>query len=181
MRRPMRPRPQHGDARILAGSELEKITLALGQELAEARRSLDWTQRAVARKTGVSMQTIATYEAGTRHVSVSRFAELCRVLKQRPDELLCRAIDTARCLQHGGDLIVDMAALAGSVDPILLPLRRWASVRARQHPAERHAVEKLDRDAVTALAAATGTTADQLWLALARLAPTASVTNSATP
>lgn len=121
---------------------------------------------------GVTTQTIATYEQGTRTLGVARFVLLCHALDAGPERLLGRALARTRGhhehTEHG--LLVDLAALAESADPHLRRLQRWARLRVGQQPAGHPAVAKLDTAAITALATIAGATPEPLRAALGTVA-----------
>jgi transcriptional regulator with XRE-family HTH domain len=154
--------------------QLDQFARVLGDLLRTARKERGWTRKQMRAEMGadeedeVSLQTLATYELGTRRLSVERLVELCAVLEQRPDELLLRAT-TLAFGDHDGRLKVDLSALAHTTDPRLRPLQRWAGVRARQCPEGRAPVEELDAHALTALAGIAGAPMYDLVQALREL------------
>jgi len=109
------------------------------------------------------LQTLATYEHGTRHCSVARFAELCRTLGAEPYDVLARAERRVRTVESGG-LRVDLAAAAKLINPQFTPLRRWS---ARRLEAGDRGVVGLPPAAVEQLAELCGTTQDALARQLA--------------
>ena len=88
----------------------------LGEELRKLRTERGWTRKELGERlqSGISLQTLATYELGTRQCSVVRLAELCLALGELPQNLLVR---------------VDLADVVSDDQPELLPLRRWARGR----------------------------------------------------
>ncbi|WP_410597854.1 helix-turn-helix domain-containing protein [Amycolatopsis sp. lyj-23] len=101
----------------------------LGEELRAVRRARGWTRKQLrARmKIDLSLQTLATYELGTRQCSVVRLAELCCGLGIRPEEVLARV---ARRLPVGDELVVSLVRIIASPRPELAPLQRWAKATA---------------------------------------------------
>jgi transcriptional regulator with XRE-family HTH domain len=111
---------------------------ALGEVLRDRRRARGWTrkqlraqlrrQRAhLADTTDISLQTVATYELGTRHMSVDRLDEIARALGTRAHLILPevdRRIDPVGC---DDKLVVDLATLATSTRRDILPAARWAT------------------------------------------------------
>lgn len=161
--------------------QLDRFAQVLGHELRTARKQLGWTRKQMraqmavhsaesAENDEVSLQTLATYELGTRRISVARLVELCAVLGQPPDQLLLRAITIAFRTEHHDRVEVDLSTLARTVDPRLTHLHSWAAVRVRQHPAALPPVEQLDEHALAALAELAGTTSKELVHALRDLA-----------
>lgn len=125
----------------------------LGDELRAARK-----RRGLYRKDmlpeldhEVSLQTLATYELGTRAMPVTRFVEICMVLDVSPVEILQRTwervIDDPNTAS-GWD--VDLAAAARLGDADLAPLAAWAAVRLRTDG--QPMIIRLDRAAITHLA-----------------------------
>jgi transcriptional regulator with XRE-family HTH domain len=132
-----------------SSDQFDRFAQTLGNELTIARKQRGWTRKQMrAHLAGydedeVSLQTVATYELGTRRISVERLVDLCAVLDQRPDKLLLRAITGALDVNYDDRVEVDLSALARTSDPRLQHLRRWAVVRARQRPAHQPAVEEI--------------------------------------
>ncbi len=64
----------------------------LGDELRRLRKQRGWTRRDLNRRlqSDISLQTLATYELGTRQCSVVRLVEICLALDEVPHELLAR-------------------------------------------------------------------------------------------
>lgn len=176
--------PSHARQRAARGEEqamrtptsdqLDRFARILGNELRTARKQRGWTRKQMrahlaannAENDEISLQTLATYELGTRRISVERLVELCAVLGQPPDQLLLRATTGAFRTEHDDRMEVDLSVLARSDDPRLTHLRRWAAVRLRQPPADLPAVEELDAHALAALAELAGTTSTELAHAL---------------
>lgn len=160
--------------------QLGRLARALGNELRTARKQRGWTRKQMRAHLAadnadtdndeMSLQTLATYELGTRRISVERFVELCAVLDQPPDQLLRRAITGAFGADHADRVRVDLPTLARTADPRLAHLRRWAAVRVHQRPAALPPVEELDEHALAALAALAGITSSELVHALRDLA-----------
>ncbi|EWM13370.1 hypothetical protein KUTG_03674 [Kutzneria sp. 744] len=64
----------------------------LGDELRKLRKQRGWTRKVLQGKlqTEVSLQTLATYELGTRQCSVVRLAEICLALEALPQGIAPR-------------------------------------------------------------------------------------------
>src|SRR5947208_15792184 len=64
----------------------------LGDEIRRLRKQRGWTRKDLNGRlqSDISLQTLATYELGTRQCSVVRFVEICLALDERPHELLAR-------------------------------------------------------------------------------------------
>lgn len=106
----------------------------LGDELRRARKQRGWTRRDLQSRlqSEISLQTLATYELGTRQCSVVRLVELCLAMDQQPHELLARVDQRAFADDTSDRIRIDLAAAAASSEPELLPLRRWASGRLHE-------------------------------------------------
>jgi transcriptional regulator with XRE-family HTH domain len=165
-------------------NQLGRLARALGNELRTARKQRGWTRKQMrahlaadnddADNDEMSLQTLATYELGTRRISVERLVELCAALDQPPDQLLRRAITDAFGADHADRVRVDLPTLARTDDPRLAHLRRWAAVRVHQRPAALPPVEELDEHALAALAVVAGITSNELVHALQDLAAASS-------
>ncbi len=102
----------------------------LGEELRKLRTQRGWTRKELGERlqSGISLQTLATYELGTRQCSVVRLAELCLAMGELPQNLLARV--HSRLFAHEADQVrVNLADVVADEQPELLPLRRWARGR----------------------------------------------------
>lgn len=164
----------------LTGEQKEAFARMLGDEIRKARKDLRWTRAqlrdALLYHTGedLSVQTLGTWELGTRAISAIRLVEVCMVLDVPVHELLRRASvrtfgDPVR--DAPGYVEVDLRALSSTSDPRLYQLRQWAAVRLYQRPIFLYSsVESLGRHAIDALAALTGIDEVELLRALLDLA-----------
>ncbi|MFD5089827.1 helix-turn-helix domain-containing protein [Amycolatopsis thailandensis] len=158
--------------------QLDQFARALGDTLRSARRERGWTRKQMraamyARDDDLSLQTLASYELGTRRISVERLIEVCAVLKKQPDELLRHATNLAFSGHYGTRITVDLLGLAHTTDPRLRPLQQWARIRVQQSPAaERALVEEFDATALSAMASIAETTVYDLVQALQELRTT---------
>lgn len=102
----------------------------LGDELRKLRTRRGWTRKELGERlqSGISLQTLATYELGTRQCSVVRLAELCLAMDELPQDLLAR-VHNRLFGPEGSQVRVDLAEVIADEQPELLPLRRWASGR----------------------------------------------------
>jgi transcriptional regulator with XRE-family HTH domain len=122
-------RPRHRQAAPVTGfAAYQRI---LGDELRAVRKQLGWTRKQLQHRllVDVSLQTLATYELGTRQCSVLRLAHLCRALDVLPQDLLARVHARAFGADSTGCLRVDLRVLAADRRPALAPLRHWAAAR----------------------------------------------------
>lgn len=114
----------------------------LGEELRRLRKQRGWTRRDLNRRlqSDISLQTLATYELGTRQCSVVRLVELCLALGEVPHDLLARVHQRVFSDSPVGRIRVDLRQVVRDTQPELLPLRRWAKGKLAevngQHPAE---------------------------------------------
>lgn len=102
----------------------------LGEELRKLRTQRGWTRKELGERlqSGISLQTLATYELGTRQCSVVRLVELCRAMDELPHHLLARVHN--RLFGHDVDQVrVNLLDVVADEQPELLPLRRWARGR----------------------------------------------------
>jgi transcriptional regulator with XRE-family HTH domain len=111
----------------------------LGDELRKTRVSRRWTRQQLAHQlstqlgVSVSLQTIATYELGTRNVSVPRLAELCYVLGVSMSAVLSNVdTRTAASAARPHEIRVDLRAVAASDRAELAPAREWARAKLVQ-------------------------------------------------
>jgi transcriptional regulator with XRE-family HTH domain len=160
------------------GDQLDTFARVLGDELRMVRRSHNWTRKQLQARLSpddeVSLQMLATYELGTRRMTVERLVEICAALDHPPDQLLRRANERAFAALKDDSVVVDLSALARTADPRLVQLQRWAAIRANQLPPGIPVVETLDDHALAALANLAGTTPNQIAYALHDLQPTSS-------
>jgi transcriptional regulator with XRE-family HTH domain len=114
----------------------------LGDELRRLRKQRGWTRRDLNRRlqSDISLQTLATYELGTRQCSVVRLVEICLALDEVPHELIARVHQRVFSDSPVGRIRVDLRRVVRDAQPELLPLRRWAAGKLAeangQHPPE---------------------------------------------
>jgi transcriptional regulator with XRE-family HTH domain len=102
----------------------------LGDELRKLRRQRGWTRKELNRhmQSEISLQTLATYELGTRQCSVVRLVELCIAMGELPQNLLAN-VHRRVFIDEPGRVRVDLRKVIADAQPELLPLRRWAADR----------------------------------------------------
>lgn len=107
------------------------LAKVLGIELRANRRARGWTRKVLLGHLGrdVSLQTIATWELGTRKISVQSLFDTCVAMEIRPSEMLAAVED--RCEYAREELTVDLRDLAVHGPPELAPARRWANAKLR--------------------------------------------------
>lgn len=139
----------------------------LGDVLRDLRSRRGWTRKVLAARlrqaTGadVSTQTLATYELGTRHMTVTRLHELCAVFGMRPSDVLATVDTLAGAVADR--MVVDLRQLAASTRPELMPARRWAHTQL--HPTGPDTTE-LTPDAVASLSCLCGLDITEMVTAL---------------
>ena len=120
-----------GDIDVLI--DAEEYQRILGDELRKLRRSRGWTRKELNQhlQSEISLQTLATYELGTRQCSVVRLVELCVAMDELPQDLLAK-VHRRVFLDEPGRVRVDLRKVVADASADLLPLRRWAEDRLRQ-------------------------------------------------
>jgi transcriptional regulator with XRE-family HTH domain len=114
----------------------------LGDELRRLRKQRGWTRRDLNRRlqSDISLQTLATYELGTRQCSVVRLVEICLALGEVPHDLMARVHQRVFSDSPVGRIRIDLRKVVRDTQPELLPLRRWAKGKLAEanglHPAE---------------------------------------------
>jgi transcriptional regulator with XRE-family HTH domain len=155
--------------------DLERLAHHLGDELRSARKALGWTreelrdQLIAAGGDDLCLQTLATYELGTRNIYVKRLVQIALTMNVAPQKLFDRAL-----VRTFGDfgrthLEVKVSALAHTRDPRLGRLRPWAEVRHRQADYDPAALVQLDPPAIQTLADLSGLGPTELMAALTDL------------
>lgn len=122
----------------------------VGAELRRLRERHNWTRSDLKQRlrNDISLKTIAAYETGIRRCTVAHFVEICFALDEAPHDVLAR-VDT-------------------NDDPVLAPLRRWATAR-RTAGTDDSATAFLDHAALTSLAHLCAIPIDDLTIRLRHL------------
>ncbi|ATY17264.1 XRE family transcriptional regulator (plasmid) [Amycolatopsis sp. AA4] len=127
--------------------DAEHYQRVLGDELRKLRRGRGWTRKELNAQLqrDISLQTLATYELGTRQCSVMRLVELCVAMDELPHDLLAKV--HTRVLTEQRAVRIDVAALLSAPhDSSLAPLTRWARATGRAEvELQPENVEKLAR------------------------------------
>jgi transcriptional regulator with XRE-family HTH domain len=128
----------------------------LGDELRKARRRQGWRRRDLRERLTMemSLQALATYELGTRAITVVKLLELAEVLEVPLPDLLDRTLRRIEDIRSGA--IVDLVVLARSKRPELAPLRHWAQARLAHARMRESTLVKLDRIGIRWLAELSG-------------------------
>ncbi|GAA1203578.1 helix-turn-helix transcriptional regulator [Prauserella alba] len=139
----------------------------LGEELRKLRKQRGWTRKELNERlqSDISLQTLATYELGTRHCSVVRLVELCMALGEPPQDLLAR-VHRRVFGDDPGQVRVNLAGVVADDSPGLSPLRRWAEDRLKQSNSPEI---QLDRSALERMAELCRMPTTQLLAKLAEL------------
>ncbi|WP_326838036.1 helix-turn-helix domain-containing protein [Amycolatopsis rhabdoformis] len=113
--------------------DAEHYQRILGDELRKLRRRRGWTRKELNThlQSEISLQTLATYELGTRQCSVVRLVELCVAMDELPQDLLAK-VHRRVFVEEPGRVRVDLQRVVAEASPELLPLRRWAEDRLRR-------------------------------------------------
>lgn len=110
---------------------LDTLAQALGDELRIVRMRLGWTRRQLQARlpSDISLQTLGTYELGTRRCSVARLVELCHAMDVLAHDVLARAYERTGQADNAGRLCLDLDRVVHDRQLDLMPLRRWAHQR----------------------------------------------------
>lgn len=141
----------------------DRFLRVLGDELRQTRKSHGWTRRDLLARLDqdISLQTLASYELGTRQCTVVRLWELTEALERSAQEVWLRVLERIGACEISG-LTIDLRVAAKTTMTKLGPLAAWARVRLRTTPEERLPVVTLDRAALELLADVCGTDIDDL-------------------
>ncbi len=127
----------------------------LGDEIRRLRKQRGWTRKELNGRlqSEISLQTLATYELGTRQCSVVRFVEICLALEATPHDLMARVHDRVFADTPVGRVRIDLERAVRDRTPELVPLRRWAAEMLAEHDGKPGAAEvHLDLSALERLA-----------------------------
>lgn len=128
---PARAQPESAKDTETVDMDIASYQRALGDELRRIRRQRGWTRKDLQEHmpSEVSLQTLATYELGTRQCTVIRLVELCIALEHQPHEVLARVHDRVFGQDRTGKVKVDLTKVIKDEQPELRPFRRWARDR----------------------------------------------------
>jgi transcriptional regulator with XRE-family HTH domain len=138
----------------------------LGEELRKLRKNRGWTRKELNQHltSQISLQTLATYELGTRQCSVVRLVELCLAMDELPQDLLAK-VHKRLFTEKPGHIRLDLVQMSGDARPELGPLRRWAKGRLATS-SENGGEIYLDPAAIEHMAELCGLSATELKLRL---------------
>jgi transcriptional regulator with XRE-family HTH domain len=113
--------------------DAETYQRILGDELRKLRRERGWTRKELNQhlQSEISLQTLATYELGTRQCSVVRLVELCVAMDELPQDLLAK-VHRRVFVDEPGRVRVDLRKVIADDQPELQSLRKWAAGRLAQ-------------------------------------------------
>jgi transcriptional regulator with XRE-family HTH domain len=126
----------------------------LGDELRRLRKQRGWTRRDLNRRlqSDISLQTLATYELGTRQCSVVRLVEICLALGEVPHDLIARVHQRVFSDSPVGRIRLDLRKVVRDTQTELLPLRRWAKGKLAETNGQQPAEVSLDISALERMA-----------------------------
>lgn len=109
-----RTREDHGMVTASDTKRGQRFMRVLGDELRTARKLRGWSRKdlVVRLPCQISLQTLATYELGTRHCSVARFLELVDTLEVSALDLWARALERITDVEHAPGMHVDLVVAA---------------------------------------------------------------------
>lgn len=153
----------------------------LGDELRKLRKKRGWTRKQLNKQlqSDISLQTLATYELGTRQCSVVRLAEICVAMGEQPHEVLAR-VDKTLFVGAPGEVHIDLVKVVDSTHPELLPLRRWAADRLSQASTPAASEVSLNLAAIERMAELCGVQTHELLSHLRELSVASSNGNGST-
>lgn len=133
----------------------------LGDVIRGHRRKKGWTRKDLQQRLGtmphggvdISLQTLATYELGTRHCSVVRLAQIAAALGIRAAQIIAETdarVSADSTISDSTTIMIDLRRLADSPDETLAPAAAWANARLGASPHERR--RRLSAAAVEQLA-----------------------------
>ena len=148
----------------------------LGDELRRLRKQRGWTRRDLNRRlqSDISLQTLATYELGTRQCSVVRLVEICIALDEVPHDLLARVHQRVFSDSPVGRIRIDLRKVVRDTQQDLLPLRRWAKGKLAESNGGTHSTDvNLDISALERMAELCGVETVELIARLRAMAGSA--------
>jgi transcriptional regulator with XRE-family HTH domain len=114
----------------------QAISRAIGEEMRRAREAVGWSRGFLVTRlpSGIGARTLLSYEHGTRHLTVLRFIEVCRVLGVDAPHVLCLGLQRARIYLDNLALWVDLRALAADNTVRFRSMIMWAHNKLIEHP-----------------------------------------------
>lgn len=129
---------------LASADDFLSVQRVLGRELKKQRQQRRWTRNDLLERldSDASGQMIATYELGTRKISVTRLFELCLAMDESPSEIVARVQrqvlgDSPRRIH------LNLRKVVENERQELEPLRRWAATLLNQDkPVTTYALDK---------------------------------------
>ncbi|HEX3781323.1 MAG TPA: helix-turn-helix transcriptional regulator [Pseudonocardiaceae bacterium] len=147
------------DASVSDRQFISLYSRALGDVIRRHRKGKVWTRKELQEQLpgtarDVSLQTLATYELGTRRMTADRLDEIAQALGTRASQLLAEVEQRmyGPATYPVGPVTVDLRVLAHAPQPALAPARRWAMVQLDVIGEFGNPVVSLTPDAVSMLA-----------------------------
>ena len=146
------------------------ISRAIGEELRRVREAKGWTRGYLASvlPSGIGARTLLSYEHGTRHLTVMRFLEICKVLDAVAPHVLGLGLQRARLRLESLDLWVDLRALLSDRTTQFRSMIMWAHNKRIEYP---EGVVKVTQSGVREMATMISTTARELTEYLVKFTP----------
>jgi transcriptional regulator with XRE-family HTH domain len=140
------------------------LSRLLGDELRRERKRRGWTRKDLHARLGwnLAVQTLATYELGTRTLSVEHLVELTDALGVSVPDVLARALARVGNVGQTNRLEIDLHKITSDRSAESAPLRGWAQTRLRQIAKGQPTSARLDHPAIMCLAQVCGLDAEEL-------------------
>lgn len=146
------------------------ISLAVGEELRRAREAKGWTRGYFVKQlpSGIGARTLLSYEHGTRHLTVLRLVEVCKVLETAAPHVLGLALQRARICLNRLALWVDLRLLVADNTTQFRSMILWAHNKLIEHP---DGIVEVTPSAVREMATMMSATHGDLAVYLTRFTP----------
>jgi transcriptional regulator with XRE-family HTH domain len=112
------------------------VSRALGDEIRRLRDAAGMSRASLIERMGsdIHAQTLATYEAGSRQCTVTRFVEICMALGVAPSDVLGLALQRAEIDLLKNGMRVDLRAIIADNRAEMTLIRKWARKRLAADP-----------------------------------------------
>jgi transcriptional regulator with XRE-family HTH domain len=146
------------------------IARAIGVELRLVREAAGWSREEFVAQlpSGIGARTLLSYEHGTRHMTVTRFLEICEGLGVAGPTLLTHALQRAQIHLANLTLRIDLRMVINHRNEEFRPMVQWARNKLQRHP---DGVAELAPSAVPELADFVGCSHHDLAVFLSRFGP----------
>lgn len=124
----------NGDAVHTVDARGQTFMRVLGDELRAERKQRKWTRRQLLNRidADISIQSLASWENGTRRCMAVQIWQLCEALEITTDELFRRV--RVRMARGKDGLTIDLRSAATAHSPRLKPLAAFARIYVRERP-----------------------------------------------